>query len=232
MTTAAPGPRPARWRDIPRATWILSRAFTNESRVGRRVPSRRLAQLHALAVTPFFLLIGIYSTVPRNLYLDPSRTGMVAAAPSRSLRNLTGGIAVIAFLVTVGVPLSLAVRLEPGNVLEVATVLAATLCVALLIDATIGSRHNRQQRKQLRQHRQKIPAGERWDLMMLAQLPGTDPTAARLAHALLRTVVPPHAIVTASAHTTKLHKQYMRYGFTPARGRQLFYIVPSRDPVT
>lgn len=64
------------------------------------------------------------------------------------------------------------------------------------------------------------------------RLLGTDPTAARLAHALLRTVVPPHAIVTASAHTTKLHKQYMRYGFTPARGRQLFYIVPSRDPVT
>ena len=229
MTAPASGPRPARWRDIPRAAWILSRAFTNESRIGRRIRARRLKQLHALAVTPFFLLIAIYSTVPGYLYLDPSRTGMAVAAPRRSLRSLAGSVAVIAFLVTVGVPLSLASRLETGYVLEAGTGVAATLCVVLLVDAMIGSRHSRRERKRLRPLRRKIPAGERWDLMMLAQLPDTEPAAARLARTLLRTVIPPRAVVTAVAHTTELHAKYMRHGFTPARGRQLFYTVPNRD---
>lgn len=174
-------PRPARWRDIPRAAWILSRAFTNESRVGRRLHSRRLAQLHALAATPFYLLIAIYSTVPGHLYLDPSRTGTAVAAPRRSLRSLAGGVAAIAFLVTVGVPLNLASRLEPGYVLELGAGVVATLSVALLLDAMIGSRHSRRDRKRLRPLRRKIPARERWDLMMLAQLPDTKPAAARLA---------------------------------------------------
>src|SRR5699024_5398536 len=231
-TADAPGARPARLRDIPRAAWILSRAFTNESRIGRRIHSRHLAQLHALAVTPFLLLITIYSTVPGYLYLDHSRTVVAVAAPRRSLRSLAGGVAVVAFLVTVGVPLSLASRLEPGYVLEVGAGVATTLCVVLLIDAMIGSRHRRQDRKRLRPLRRKIPTGERWDLMMLAQLPDTEPAAARLALTLLRTTIPPRAVVTAAAHTTELHAKYMRYGFTPARGRQLFYIVPSHDSTT
>lgn len=227
MTAPTPSPRPARWRDIPRAAWILSRAFTNESRVGRRLHSRRLAQLHALAVTLFYLLIAIYSTVPGHLYLDPSRTGTAVAAPRRSL---AGGVAAIAFLVTVGVLLNLASRLEPGYVLELGAGVVATLSVALLLDAMIGSRHSRRGRKRLRPLRRKIPAGERWDLMMLAQLPDTEPAAARLARTLLRTVIPPGAVVTAVAHSAELHTKYMRYGFTPARGRQLFCIVPTRDP--
>lgn len=232
MTASTPSARPARWRDIPRAAWILSCAFTNESRVGRRLRSRRLAQLHALAVTPFYLLIAIYSTVPGYLYLDPSRTGMAVAAPRRSLRSLAGSVAVIAFLVTVGVPLSLASRLEPGCALEAGVGVATTICVVLLIDAMIGSRHSRRERKRLRPLRRKIPAGERWDLMMLAQLPDTEPAAARLALTLLRTVIPPGVVVTAVAHTAELHTKYMRHGFTPAGGRQLFYIVPTRHPAT
>ncbi|MFD4009082.1 hypothetical protein [Brachybacterium vulturis] len=230
MTAPTPSPRPARWRDIPLAAWILSRAFTNESRVGRRIHSRRLAQLHALAVTPFYLLIAIYSTVPGHLYLDPSRTGIAVAAPRRSLRSLAGGVAAIAFLVTVGVPLNLAARLEPGYVLELGAGVVATLSVALLLDAMIGRRHSRRDRKRLRPLRRKIPAGERWDLMMLAQLPDTEPAAARLARTLLRTIIPPGVVVTAVAHSAELHTKYMRHRFTPARGRQLFYIVPTRDP--
>lgn len=65
--------------------------------------------------------------------------------------------------------------------------------------------------------------------MMLAQLPDTKAAAARLARTLLRTVIPPGVVVTAVAHSVELHTKYMRHGFTPARGRQLFYIVPTRD---
>lgn len=170
--------------------------------------------------------------MPGYLYLDSSRTGVAVAAPRRSLRSLVGGVAVVAFLVTVGVPLSLASRLEPGYVLEVGAGVATTLCVVLLIDAMIGTRPRRRDRKRLRPLRRKIPTGERWDLMMLAQLPDTEPAAARLALTLLRTTIPPRAVVTAVAHTTELHAKYMRHGFTPARGRQLFYIVPSHDSTT
>lgn len=168
--------------------------------------------------------------MPGHLYLDLSRADIAVAAPRRSLRSLAGGVAAIAFLVTVGVPLNLASKLEPGYVLELGAGVVATLSVALLLDAVVGSRHSRRDRKRLRPLRRKIPAGERWDLMMLAQLPDTEPAAARLALTLLRTVIPPGVVAVPVAHTTDLRAKYMRHGFTPARGRQIFYIVPARDP--
>ncbi|MDN5654811.1 MAG: hypothetical protein L0G46_06960 [Kocuria sp.] len=233
MNPVPPAPRPARWRDIPRAVWILARAFAAKSRVGRRIHSRRLAQLHALAVVPFLLIIAIYSIVPGFLYLDSTRTGVAVAAPRRSFRSLAGCAAAVGFLVAVGVPLGLASELMPGPSLEVVIVIATTACIALLTDVMTGRRHTRAQRKRLRRSSCKLPAGERWELMMLAQLPGTDSTAVLLAHRLLRTVVPDHAVVTTVAHTAELHEKYVRYGFTPIRGRRLYIETPThRTPPT
>lgn len=218
--------RPTRGRDIPRTTWILARAFAAKSWIGRQLRSHRVAQLHALAIAPFFLLIVISCTVERDLYLDTTRTGVVVLKPQYSLRSAMGWAATFTLLVVVSLPLSLIAAITPGATLELVVATVAAVCIALLVDVTAAPRYPGPVRDRLRQQRRKVPKGERWDLMMLAQLPDTKRTAAPLAHRLLRTVVPPGAAVVVAARTAELHSKYSRYGFTPTRGKQLFCVAP------
>ena len=61
-----PAPRPARLRDIPRAAWILSRAFASTSYLGGHIHAQALARLHALAPLP------VFASPARSTWMTPA----------------------------------------------------------------------------------------------------------------------------------------------------------------
>lgn len=227
MTTAAARPSPARLRDIPRATWLLARAFTSTSPLGKRLHNARAARLHAAVASPILALIVSSSAIARHLYLDTSRTGMVILEPKNSIRAMLGWVAVFIPLLLAAALLGVAAALFPSGLVETVLVVLASVSVGLLVEMLVGRRPTREERAKWRQLRRPLPKGRRWDLMMLAQLPGTERAAVLLARRLLLAVPPPGTIVVVAARTSDLHRKYRNHGFIPTSGKRLFCITPN-----
>lgn len=222
-----PAPRPARLRDTPRAAWIVARAFTHDSRIGRRLPGRALHIVHAALALPLFLMVALSYVAAGQAYLDDTRVGFVILSPrSPSPREAGGWVVTFAALVLVLVTYGLVLAPIPHLPLVVGAVVL--LSSVLTFDAMRSDHLDRDERRRLRRAGVTPPAGPRWTLTLLAKIPGAGVNASRLAHRVLHTVPPAGAVVLAAARTPALHAQYARYGFTATTGAKMFYVVPRR----
>lgn len=222
----AESPRPARLRDTPRAAWIIARAFTHDSRIGRRLPGRTLHIVHAVLAMPLFLMVALSYVAAGQAYLDDARVGFVILSPRSPNARETGGWAVT-FVALVLVLVTYGLVLAPIPYLPLAVGAVVLLSSVLTIDAMRSDRLPRDERRRLRHAGVTPPDGPRWTLSLLAKIPGTGVTASRLAHRVLHRVPPAGAVVLATARTPALHAQYAAHGFTPATGSRLFYVVPT-----
>lgn len=227
MVNVATQPTQARLRDIPWATWLLARAFTSTSPLGRRLHNERAARLHAAAASPILALIVASSVIARHLHLDTSHTGMVILEPKNSVRAMMGWVVAFIPLVLAAALLGIAAALLPSGLIETVLVVLASASVVLLIEMLVSRRLTKDERATMRQLRRPLPKRKRWDLMLLAQMPGTERTAVLLAHHLLLAIPPPGTVVVVAARTPDLHTKYRKYGFTPTRGKRLFRITPN-----
>ena len=227
MTNAVKRPTQARLRDIPRATWLLARAFTSTSAQAAGCTAIALRAYTPAAASPILTLVVTSSVVARHLHLDDSRTGMVILEPKNSVRAGLGWAVAFIPLVLAAVLLGVAAALLPSGLVETVLVILVSASVALLVEMLVSSRLTKEERRTLQQLRRPLPQGKRWDLMMLAQMPGTKRTAALLARHLLVAIPPPGSVVVVAARTPDLHTKYRKYGFTPTSGKRLFRITPN-----
>lgn len=219
--------RPARLRDTPRAAWVMARAFSSTSRIGRRLHGGVLPIAYAAAVFPFSAMVVLSSIAAGQGYMDAARVGFVVIAPGRSTFRESGRWVMLcttfAFSITAYLAMQ-AVSAIPH--LRALLVIGALVSLLLSTEAIWPARLSRHERARLRRTAVKVPAGPRWNLTLLAKIPGTSVTASRLAHHVLHTVPPAGAVVVITARTPDLHKQYARYGFTPTTRSKMFWTVP------
>lgn len=224
--TRADSPQPAGLRDIPRAAWILSRAFAATSLVGRHLQAPALARIHALAPFPVFLSLTLSCTIARQVYLDDARVGVVIFGPGRSVREVVGWICTCFALIVVLTPVA-TIAFIPNALVILLIYATALLWVILALEVMWPGHLSKAARRERRRNRKKVPRGPRWRLTFLGKIPGVGVNASRLAHRVLLTVPPAGAIVIVHPRTQELHRQYEKYGFTPTRGQGMYFAVPT-----
>ena len=213
---------PARLRDVPRAAWILSRAFASTSYLGEHIHPPALARLHALAPLPVFLVLTLAHTIARQVYLDGARVGAVIMGPRHTAREVLGWIFTCIGLIIVGSAVLTTIFVIASAPVALLVYTAGLAWVALAIEALFRVPLDKETRRELRRHRRKAPKGPRWTVGFLGKIPGTSVNASRLAHHLLMALPPDDAVVMVQAHTKRLHRQYARYGFTPTKGKSMY----------
>ncbi|MCZ4326773.1 hypothetical protein [Brachybacterium paraconglomeratum] len=153
-----------------------------------------------------------------SLYLDDSRTGVVVMG--RRHRLLLGAALTGIIIGAVMAPCVLVLLWSlPAGTWPVVAVLAAG-CGAVGAELVIpqGGAEPPDETSQPVPH---TPSWTQWEMSLLAQLPETTVTAARLAHDLLHSLPSAGEVVVAQARTDGLRGEYLQYGFRPAHGRQL-----------
>lgn len=172
--SALPAPRPARLRDIPRAAWILSRAFASTSRLGKQIHAPALARLHALAPLPVFAVLTLPHTLARQVYLDDARVGAVIMGPRHTAREALGWIFTSVTLIIVGATgLTAIVAIASAPVILLGYA-AGLVWAVLAIEVLISLPLDREARRELHRHRRKAPKGP-----VDGRLPGQDPRCQR-----------------------------------------------------
>lgn len=203
MTTHPPRPS----RRVLRSAWIMARAFT---------PHRVVA----LLALPWTVLAVLPAAVRGGLFLDATRTGLVLLLPINVALDLLLllPVGVLAAVTTFGL-LALADAL---NAFPVLLVLAPLLVIA----ASAGALFLLPKRgASTVPYGPETPAGPRWELAGLAQLPGTQFTAVQTARSALATVPPSGAVVVATANTPTQFEQYQRFGFTGGARRRVHRVI-------
>lgn len=194
-------------RNVPRAAWIMARAFTPHA-------------LFAPLALPWTLLSVIAGALRRGLFLDRTRTGMVLLYRSDPLLDvlLVLPIMGVIFGISLTVPVLLFL-LFPGlwtllTILGVPVVLF--LGAVFLLPRGGGA---------VSPFGAETPAGPRWELAGLAQLPGTRLTGIQLARRVVSQVPPAGAVVGATAGTHALYRQYLRHGFHPGAKHRVYKVI-------
>lgn len=131
----------------------------------------------AAFAVPWALISILPGAVRKGLYLDPSRTGMVLLYRSRTLLDmLIVTPAMLAAGLMVGTVVRTLAALIPvgwaAPVLWLATLLAACVGILYLLPRQGGS---------MLPWGPETPAGPRWEIAGLAQMPGTRLTGIQLA---------------------------------------------------
>ncbi|MDO5628520.1 MAG: hypothetical protein Q4G43_09390 [Mobilicoccus sp.] len=200
-------PRPAALTQIPRAAWVMARAFT---------PHPLLA---VVTVPVLFMVAWVYG-VRRALYLDATRTGVVAIARHRPVLDAVliapmAGAGGVAFGV-------LGSALVFGGETNVATAVVAlaglwfAVGIAVLIARSPGSMTSTVGPETPRENLHTV--------MAMSQLPGTRLTALLLARRVVEGL-PPGTVVAAVAGDDRLARAYARLGFTPGKERRCHLVV-------
>lgn len=171
----------------------MARAFT---------PHALLAPL----ALPWTLLSVIPGTLRRGLYLDPTRTGMVMLYRSSPVLDVLVLIPII--LIVFGAYfVAAAARVNIAGWLALALPVATVVfMIGLLFLLPRGG-------ESLFPWGLETPAGPRWEITGLAQLPGTRLTGIQLALRALDTVPPPGSVIVATANSEDLYRQYQAFGF-------------------
>lgn len=213
-------PLPASPRDAPRAAHVIAAAFAASSRLSRLHRRRLLRQTHVVLSLPVAALVVATACARRTLYIDRSGTGVVCVGR----RRLVGDALVMALFVLLGaVPAAVvAQEIYRADAGVGAQVLGVGVVLAVLGFEPYLSRDARPPRTR----RRRMPRGHRWDVTMLAQLPGTKTTAARLALRVVQARVPVGDVLVAVPATRELRAAYERLGFKAVRGRQMAASTP------
>lgn len=200
---------PAPSRRVFRAAWIMARAYTPNLAV-------------ALLALPWCLVAVIPAALRRGLFLDRTGTGMVILYRSALLLDILIVLplmfpAMLAAIAVVGV-LALQLPLWAMAVVVLGVIVLVITGLVAIQPESGGS---------MVPWGPETPAGERWELAGLAQLPGTRLTAVPLAMRAVREVPPDGAVVVATANTPEQYRQYQRLGFTGGPKRRVHRVVGS-----
>lgn len=210
-----PRDAPARLSDLPRTTWIMSRAFTPNVAC-------------AILVLPLIVPVCAVQILRRAAYLDQTRTGMVCVARYRPIREaLLSVVVVFAVLGPFGsVAAYAATALDVEAIVTVPFTLFMTwivagtvvlmLCMADNVATPVGP---------------ETPRHDLHTLAGLAQLPGTRLTALHLARRVV-TALPDGTVVATVAANDALHRAYVRLGFRPGHKRRAYLIVGEDQRIT
>jgi hypothetical protein len=178
-------------------------------------------QLWALLALPWALMAVLPATIRGGLFLDATRTGMVLLLPMNLALDLlmvlpiTGTLAAV---VTFGALLTAtSSNAVPALLVLTALLMIAGLAGALFLLPKRGA--------STLPFGPETPAGPRWELAGLAQLPGSRLTATQTARRVLATIPPAGAVIVATANTPAQFQQYQRFGFTGGDKRRVYRIV-------
>lgn len=194
-----------RLRDVPRASWVLARG---------------LAPGHATAVlaVPLALLLVVVYLARRSAYLNHNRDVVAFCARHRPVLETVLSTALM--LVVIVVLAWLAVLVEPvtpigSRLLVVAPFLwiAVGGIVLMFSGGAFTSPVGRE-----------TPAGQRWVISGLAQLPGTSASRTETVRELVDEA-PAGSVVVAVAATDAHLRTYLDLGFTEGTSRRVHLVV-------
>lgn len=189
---------------LPRAAWIMARAFTPNLIV-------------ALLALPWTVVMILPGMLRKGLFIDPTGTGMVMLYRSRMLLDLLILLPLMMVLIPAIPSTLMAVLPARWGLLACAAILLALVVGFLpLLPREGGS---------VFPWGPETPKGQRWEIAGLAQLPGTHLTAIQLALRVIDTVPPAGAVIVATAGSARLFDQYQRFGFTPGPKHRVHKVI-------
>lgn len=214
-------PAPAGLRDAPRAAWIIAAAFADVSRLAGARRWRWLGVLHAAAAWPLAASLAATAALRGALYVGAERSGVVCLGPEGS-RSGPSVVAPVSITWTViGTPMvvgPILLGLPPAALAVCFTLVAGLVAVGF-------EPYWPRKRPKLEGVAGPVPDGPRWEVAMLAQLPGTKSEAPWLARRIISELVPRGAVVLATPRTAELEAAYIALGFGPVDGRRVAFIV-------
>jgi hypothetical protein len=206
-----------RLRDIPRAGWVVARAFSK--------PSAPLAAL----VHPSALIVAFQGFIFRNGYLTPSRNGyfeMGKLRPHGYVLAITVAWLVAPLFVLVAVAV-LAIPAIPRDlilvILNALNVATSVMCLVLLW-AMSGSlvSMRRSGPKSGKPVGPETPKGPYYLIQNFAEHPASRSTAALHLARSEKQITPAGSLLVAVAANDDLYMSYLKAGFTAGADRRVY----------